>query len=147
MKKLLLLGVLISLIACQSKESVDSIIINANIYTVNNNFEKAEAFAIKDGKFVVGDEGIHGRYAPPIIAHRRRIRRVGQGAHITGDGHIGHGYNTAAAIGNGRSTLRLIQGKRHILQPQRPLVVQPTAITTGLVIHKQHPLQPRRPKI
>ncbi|MCF7560415.1 amidohydrolase [Sabulilitoribacter multivorans] len=52
MKNFLLFGILISLISCQSKETVDSIIINGNIYTVNNVFEKAEAFAIKDGKFV-----------------------------------------------------------------------------------------------
>ncbi|PQJ79297.1 amidohydrolase [Polaribacter porphyrae] len=38
-------------ISCQ-KENVDLIVINSNTYTVNNSFDKAEAFAIKDGKFV-----------------------------------------------------------------------------------------------
>ena len=43
--------ILLSLFSCQ-KEKVDTIVINSNIYTVNNSFDKAEAFAIKDGKFV-----------------------------------------------------------------------------------------------
>ena len=53
MKKLLSLIILMSCLSCQtSKETVDSIIINASVYRVNSNFDKAEAFAIKDGKFV-----------------------------------------------------------------------------------------------
>lgn len=35
------------------KTDVDTIITNANVYTVDANFSNAEAFAIKDGKFVV----------------------------------------------------------------------------------------------
>lgn len=35
-----------------SKEKADAIIINSNTYTVNDSFDKAEAFAIKDGKFI-----------------------------------------------------------------------------------------------
>ena len=43
--------------ACNQKTPVDLIIHNANIYTVDNDFSKAQAFAVKDGKFVaVGDE-------------------------------------------------------------------------------------------
>ena len=38
-------------ISCQ-KEKVDLIVFNANVYTVDTNFNKAEAFAVKDGKFV-----------------------------------------------------------------------------------------------
>lgn len=38
--------------SCTSREKVDSIYFNGNIYTVNDKFEKAEAFAIKDGKFL-----------------------------------------------------------------------------------------------
>jgi len=39
--------------SCQKeKQTVDTIITNANIYTVDTNFSKAEAFAIKDGKFL-----------------------------------------------------------------------------------------------
>ncbi len=34
------------------KENVDMVIINANVYTVDNEFSKAEAFAVHDGKFV-----------------------------------------------------------------------------------------------
>ena len=36
----------------QEKQQADLIITNANIYTVDESFSKAEAFAIKDGKFV-----------------------------------------------------------------------------------------------
>lgn len=52
MKKLpFLLLFSLFIISCQ-KENVDTIVINANTYTVNDSFAKAEAFAIKDGKFV-----------------------------------------------------------------------------------------------
>ncbi|MCB0425651.1 MAG: amidohydrolase family protein, partial [Mangrovimonas sp.] len=46
---------LLALVAfsCQKeKEPVDTIVFNAKIYTVNDNFDTAEAFAVKDGKFV-----------------------------------------------------------------------------------------------
>ena len=53
MKQLTILLLLIIAFSCQQeKEHVDSIVINANVYTVNDAFNKAEAFAIKDGKFV-----------------------------------------------------------------------------------------------
>ena len=43
--------------SCTQKTSVDLIVHNANIYTIDNDFSKAQAFAVKDGKFVaVGDE-------------------------------------------------------------------------------------------
>ena len=43
--------------ACNQKTPVDLIVHNANIYTVDKDFSKAQAFAVKDGKFVaVGDE-------------------------------------------------------------------------------------------
>lgn len=52
MKKLLSLFALILIISCQKeKQQVDTLVVNANVYTVNSNFDKAEAFAIKDGKF------------------------------------------------------------------------------------------------
>ena len=35
-----------------SKKSVELIVNNANIYTVDNQFGKAQAFAVNDGKFV-----------------------------------------------------------------------------------------------
>ncbi|MFL0352252.1 amidohydrolase [Xanthomarina sp. GH4-25] len=52
MKKLLFIFVLIFILSCsKEKQHVDAIVINAKVYTVNSNFEIAEAFAIKDGKF------------------------------------------------------------------------------------------------
>lgn len=41
----------IVLFAC-SKEAEVTIVINSNTYTVNNSFDKAEAFAIQEGKFI-----------------------------------------------------------------------------------------------
>ncbi len=54
MKNILLYLILIAFFSCKKvdKIQVDSIVINANIYTVNSTFDKAQAFAIKDGKFV-----------------------------------------------------------------------------------------------
>jgi predicted amidohydrolase YtcJ len=51
-KKLLLLALIIFTISCSQKEQVDAIVFNAKIYTVDDAFSKAEAFAVKDGKFV-----------------------------------------------------------------------------------------------
>lgn len=53
MKKIVFLSVLsIVTFSCQQKEQADVIIKNANIYTVNTNFDKAESFAIQNGKFI-----------------------------------------------------------------------------------------------
>ena len=51
--------------SCQTKTEVDLIVHNANVYTVDADFSKAQAFAVKDGKFVaVGDENeITGHYS------------------------------------------------------------------------------------
>ena len=50
--------ILTLMISCNKKTPVDLIVHNANIYTIDNAFSKAQAFAVKDGKFVaVGDEG------------------------------------------------------------------------------------------
>jgi len=39
--------------ACELiKDEVDLIVLNANIYTVDDNFSRADAFAVKDGKFL-----------------------------------------------------------------------------------------------
>ena len=52
MKKILFIIVL-CLIGCEeSKQSADLIILNANIYTVNDDAPRATAFAVKDGKFI-----------------------------------------------------------------------------------------------
>lgn len=40
------------LVSCSSKETADLIVINAKVYTVNSGFTTAEAFAVKDGKFI-----------------------------------------------------------------------------------------------
>ena len=46
--------------SCQKKRA-DWVVFNANVYTVNDSFEKVSAFAIKDGKFISvgGDEIIN----------------------------------------------------------------------------------------
>ncbi|WP_228235195.1 amidohydrolase [Allomuricauda sp. M10] len=52
MKKLTLLFLILLIFACNPKEEVDLIVYNANIYTVDDTFSKANFVAIKDGKFV-----------------------------------------------------------------------------------------------
>ncbi|MEM7382582.1 MAG: amidohydrolase family protein, partial [Bacteroidota bacterium] len=59
MKKFLVLITLICLGCEYAKETVDLIVLNANIYTVDDNFSKAESFAVRDGKFIaVGPEKV-----------------------------------------------------------------------------------------
>ena len=53
MRKLLSLLILMTVFSCQDeKEMADLIVTNANIYTVDANFSKAEAFAVQDGKII-----------------------------------------------------------------------------------------------
>ncbi len=73
MKKIiLLLFISIIILACQ-KEKADVIVINSNTYTVNDNFEKAEAFAIKDGKFIaIGtSKDIQDKYQSETIVNAK----------------------------------------------------------------------------
>ena len=50
---LVLLPLLTLFSGCQSRrEAVDLLVTNATVYTVDSTFSKAEAFAVKDGKFV-----------------------------------------------------------------------------------------------
>ena len=50
-------SILTLMTSCNQKTPVDLIVHNANVYTVDNDFSKAQAFAVKDGKFVaIGDE-------------------------------------------------------------------------------------------
>ena len=44
-------AVFLLIVSCKQLEA-DLIVINASTYTVNDTFSKAEAFAIKDGKFI-----------------------------------------------------------------------------------------------
>lgn len=53
MKRILLIATAFLIFSCNTKEEVDLIVTNANIYTVDENFSNASSFAIKDGKFVV----------------------------------------------------------------------------------------------
>lgn len=58
-------SILMLMTSCNQKTPVDLIVQNANVYTVDGDFSKAQAFAVKDGKFVaVGDEAtIMGQYS------------------------------------------------------------------------------------
>lgn len=69
MKKLLLITIFSIFITSCTKEKVDLIVVNSNTYTVNSNFDTAEAFAIREGKFVaVGkNEEITGKYESETI--------------------------------------------------------------------------------
>jgi predicted amidohydrolase YtcJ len=64
----LLVGVALSasLYACSSKEEVDLVVHNGVVYTVDSAFSVAEAFAVKDGKFVAigSSEEILDKYQP-----------------------------------------------------------------------------------
>ena len=70
MKKItLFILILVALSCSEEKISVDSIVFNANVYTVNDDFEKVESFAVKDGKFLeMGtSETIQEKYAADSI--------------------------------------------------------------------------------
>jgi predicted amidohydrolase YtcJ len=51
-KFILALSIIGLFTACQQQEKADFIVINANAYTVNEGFDKAQSFAVKDGKFI-----------------------------------------------------------------------------------------------
>ena len=64
-KKIRTLVIAITLFSCQQeKQNADLIVTNANIYTVDNAFNKQEAFAVKDGKFIAvgSSEEINNTY-------------------------------------------------------------------------------------
>ncbi|WGH75315.1 amidohydrolase [Tenacibaculum tangerinum] len=63
-KTLLYLFAFSILFSCNPKEKVDAIVINANVYTVNSNFDKVTSFAVKDGTFVAvgSNEEIQEKY-------------------------------------------------------------------------------------
>jgi len=52
MRKIFTIFILsVILLSCESKQQVDLIVTNAKVYTVDEGFSIAEAFAVKDGKF------------------------------------------------------------------------------------------------
>lgn len=72
MKKILLTITTIGLLfSCNSKQEVSLIVKNATIYTVNENFETAESFAVKDGKFIAvgSNEEIQEKYTANNIVN------------------------------------------------------------------------------
>lgn len=53
MKKLLFVFFFCGMLSsCEKKEEVDLLVVNAKVYTVDDDFSTAEAFAVKEGKFV-----------------------------------------------------------------------------------------------
>lgn len=53
MKKVIIaLSITAFMFSCQKKENVDFIVTSDKVYTVNNQFEIVESFAVKDGKFL-----------------------------------------------------------------------------------------------
>ncbi len=69
MQKLTILLIALTVVSCSTKEQADLIVTNANIYTVNENFETAQSFAVKDGKFleVGSSKDILAKYEAAII--------------------------------------------------------------------------------
>ena len=64
-KKILLFLILV-FTSCS--EQVDLIVYNAEVYTVDNNNNKATSFAVKDGKFIyVGDDSVTSNYSSSNI--------------------------------------------------------------------------------
>jgi predicted amidohydrolase YtcJ len=69
---LILFIVLCTAIGCT--EGVDLLVHNAKIYTVNESFDKASAFVVKDGKFVaVGGEELIKKYKPANTVDARGL--------------------------------------------------------------------------
>ena len=69
---LILFIVLCTAIGCT--ERVDLLVHNAKIYTVNESFDKASAFVVKDGKFVaVGGEELIKKYKPANTVDARGL--------------------------------------------------------------------------
>ena len=63
LNNLILVLLVITSLLQSCKKSVDYIAYNGNIYTVNNDFNIASAFAVKDGKFIdVGNDEIFSKY-------------------------------------------------------------------------------------
>ncbi len=50
--RIMIVLAIVFLVSCKGKEQADLIVYNANIYTVDSAFSKAEAMAVKDGKII-----------------------------------------------------------------------------------------------
>ncbi len=66
MKKYLVGLVFLSFLSCISKQEVDLLVYNAEVYTVNNTFDIAEAFVVNEGAIIaVGDaQTLQEKYLP-----------------------------------------------------------------------------------
>ena len=70
MKKILYFFVIMfAMVSCTKKEKADLIVKNARVYTVNEAFDTAEAFAVKDGKFIAigSDKEILEKYTADTV--------------------------------------------------------------------------------
>jgi predicted amidohydrolase YtcJ len=70
MKKILYIFVIVfAMASCTKKENADLIVKNARVYTVNEAFDTAEAFAVKDGKFIAigSDKEILEKYTADTV--------------------------------------------------------------------------------
>ncbi|MBW2960852.1 amidohydrolase [Mesonia aestuariivivens] len=57
MNKIVYIIICFTLFACQPKESVDLLVVNAKVYTVNKDFDIAKGFVVNDGKIVAVGQG------------------------------------------------------------------------------------------
>ena len=93
MRKLFFAIIALCFIACNNKESVDLIIHNAHIYTVDTSFATAEAMVIKDGKILeTGSTAFildHYEAKEKIDAEKKAVYPgfIDAHAHFVGYGH------------------------------------------------------------
>ena len=74
MKKSILLLVLVKFMFSSCSNHVDLLVHNAKVYTVNENFDIASAFVVKNGKFVeVGGEDLINKYKPANVVDARGL--------------------------------------------------------------------------
>jgi predicted amidohydrolase YtcJ len=73
MKNILIIIFTIALFTKCKKVKADLIVVNANIYTVDSSFSKAEAFAVKDGKFLAvgNNEEIKKNYTSAQVVNAK----------------------------------------------------------------------------
>ena len=102
MKKILFFLALSFLWGCSSKKSVDSLIYNAHIYTVDSTFSEAEAMAISDGKIIALGKSVD---LQKVYSAKEEIDAKGKAIYpgfIDGHAHFlayGLGLNTVDLVG------------------------------------------------